>query len=87
MSSTAVESLVICMSTPVLLISDDVVCSCVGTLEVLDTSVEGFDEELSFSITVLYVTPVSVVVALVVTPGSLVSSCVTVVVVVPSVEK
>ena len=87
MSSTAVESLVDCMSTPVLLISDNVVSSYVGTLEELDTSVEGFDEELSFSITVLYVTPVSIVVVLVVTPGSLVSSCVTVMVLVASVEK
>ena len=87
MSSTAVESLVDCISTPVLLISDNVVSSCVGILEKLDMSVEGFDEELSFSITVLYVTPVSIVVVLVVTPDSLVSSCVTVVVVVPSVEK
>ena len=87
MSSTAVESLVDCISTPVLLISDNVVSSCVGILEELDMSVEGFDEELSFSFTVLYVTPVSIVVVLVVTPDSLVSSCVTVVVVVPSVEK
>ena len=75
------------MFLSVLFLSVNAVSSCVGASEVLDTSVEGFDENLSFSVTELYVTPVTRVVVVAVTPGSLASSCVTEVVPMSSVEK
>ena len=63
------------------------VSSCVGALDEEDTLVEGFDENLRFSLTELYVIPVSIVLVLTVTPGSLVYPCVTEVVPMSSVEK
>ena len=61
------------MFVSVLLFSVNAVC--VGSLDILDTSVECV---VSFSLTELYVTPVSIVVlVLAVTPGSLVYPCVT----------